>query len=340
MAAQYRTTNFYVHAPDAQVARQVRRPGRALPQGEGASLARPGDAELAAAVPSLRDREHGRPERGDIVSLRPGPGPRHENGDPGPARPPAGQRLASRNHAHRLRLLLPPAGAALGRRRRLGPLRGRHRTRPPRPAHPADSQPRPADPDAEAVRAEGVSAAGHVPVRRGLLDVGLPGAGAATTRRSSTSSATACSAAGTSAVQSFYGHRSVEELEEAWLKHLRDTRKRAARQASQPQAPAQVASNNNNPTNAANSRPQGQTTGRPIVRLTAPQAQGFDGQPVFRGQAPDQPNQAGPSADAADAVDEPAGRRRRRRARPVRRAGSRIRAAARWWRPAVSSRAR
>jgi len=26
------------------------------------------------------------------------------------------------------------------------------------------------------------------------------------------------------AAQSFYGHRTVEELEEAWLKHLRDTR--------------------------------------------------------------------------------------------------------------------
>jgi hypothetical protein len=93
-----------------------------------------------------------------------------------------------------------------------------------------------------------------------------------------------------SAVQSFYGHRTVEELEEAWLKNLRETRRGGP---SQPQAPAQVASNgasngNNNP--GANSRPQGQTTSRPIVRLTAPQAQGFDGQPVFRGVAAD-PNQ-------------------------------------------------
>jgi hypothetical protein len=86
-----------------------------------------------------------------------------------------------------------------------------------------------------------------------------------------------------SAVQSFYGHRSVEELEEAWLKHLRETRRGGPSQPSSP--PAQVASANNQ------RPPQGQTTGRPIVRLTAPQAQGFDGQPVFRGQSPDQPSQ-------------------------------------------------
>jgi hypothetical protein len=81
-----------------------------------------------------------------------------------------------------------------------------------------------------------------------------------------------------SAVQTFYGHRSVEELEEAWLKHLRDTRRGGP---SQPSHPAQVASNTNG------QRPQGQMTGRPIVRLTAPTA---DGQPVFRGVAAD-PNQ-------------------------------------------------
>ena len=86
-----------------------------------------------------------------------------------------------------------------------------------------------------------------------------------------------------SAVQTFYGHRSVEELEEAWLKNLRDTRRGGPSQPSSG-GPAQVASNGNGP------RPQGQTTGRPIVRLTAPQAQGFDGQPVFRGVAAD-PNQ-------------------------------------------------
>jgi hypothetical protein len=91
-----------------------------------------------------------------------------------------------------------------------------------------------------------------------------------------------------SAVQSFYGHRSVEELEEAWLKHLRETRRGGPSQPSQ--QPAQVASNGNGP------RPQGQTTGRPIVRLTAPQADGSTGQqqPVFRGVAADAGQGFGP----------------------------------------------
>jgi hypothetical protein len=90
-----------------------------------------------------------------------------------------------------------------------------------------------------------------------------------------------------SAVQSFYGHRSVEELEEAWLKHLRETRRGGPSQAP---SPAQVASNGNG------SRPQGQMTGRAIVRLTAPQADGTAGQqqPVFRGVAADPSQNFGP----------------------------------------------
>jgi hypothetical protein len=76
-----------------------------------------------------------------------------------------------------------------------------------------------------------------------------------------------------SATQSFYGHKSVEELEEAWLKHLRDTK----RSPSQP--PAQVASANN-------TRPVGQPTSRPIVRLTAPPVQPLDPAPVYRGVSP------------------------------------------------------
>ena len=80
-----------------------------------------------------------------------------------------------------------------------------------------------------------------------------------------------------SAVQSFYGHKSVEELEEAWLKHLRDTR----RSPSTSPAPAQVASTNN-------PRAQGQMASRPIVRLTAPPTQPLEPSPVYRGVAPTQ----------------------------------------------------
>ncbi len=81
------------------------------------------------------------------------------------------------------------------------------------------------------------------------------------------------------AVQSFYGHKNVEDLEEAWLKHLRDTKSHPK------QAPAQVASNNT-------TRPTRQPTNRPIVRLTAPPVQPLDPSPVVRGAAP-APDQVG-----------------------------------------------
>ncbi|MEI7683614.1 MAG: hypothetical protein WCL32_01200 [Planctomycetota bacterium] len=83
-----------------------------------------------------------------------------------------------------------------------------------------------------------------------------------------------------SAAQSFYGHRNVEDLEEAWLKHLRDTK-------SNPKAPpTQVASTNNNV------RPTGQPTSRPHVRMTVPPVQPLDPSPVVRGAAPT-PDQVG-----------------------------------------------
>jgi hypothetical protein len=66
------------------------------------------------------------------------------------------------------------------------------------------------------------------------------------------------------AAQRFYRHRSVDELEGAWLQHLRDTRRQPAN--------IQVAGN-------------GKPTGT-MVRSTAPPAQPFDPQPIFRGQAP------------------------------------------------------
>ncbi len=75
-----------------------------------------------------------------------------------------------------------------------------------------------------------------------------------------------------SAVQSFYGMRSVEELEAAWLQHLRDTRLQPG------QSDVQVAQNQQ--------RSPGQTASRPLVRLTVPPAQPLDPAPVVRGAAP------------------------------------------------------
>jgi len=71
------------------------------------------------------------------------------------------------------------------------------------------------------------------------------------------------------AAQSFYGHRTVEELEEAWLKHLRDTRR---------QNNDQFAQNTTNPAPAP--RP------KTLVRTTVPPAQPLDPVPVVRGSAP------------------------------------------------------
>ncbi len=74
-----------------------------------------------------------------------------------------------------------------------------------------------------------------------------------------------------SAAQSFYSLRSVDELEAAWLQHLRDTRQ-------QPGQDIQVAQNQNKaPTQPAS---------RPIVRLTVPPVQPLEPSPVVRGAAP------------------------------------------------------
>jgi hypothetical protein len=80
------------------------------------------------------------------------------------------------------------------------------------------------------------------------------------------------------AVQSFYGMRNVEELEAAWLQHLRDTRQ-------QPGQPSQDIL-------AAQNRNVNQTASRPIVRTTAPPVQPLDPAPVVRGAAP-APDQVG-----------------------------------------------
>ncbi len=86
------------------------------------------------------------------------------------------------------------------------------------------------------------------------------------------------------AVQSFYGHKNVEDLEEAWLKHLRDTKSNPKTLPAQG-APTQVATNNV-------PRPTGQPANRPIVRLTVPPVQPLDPSPVVRGAAPS-PDQVG-----------------------------------------------
>jgi hypothetical protein len=70
-----------------------------------------------------------------------------------------------------------------------------------------------------------------------------------------------------SAAHTFYQHNSVEELEQAWLKQLRDTRGQ----------PMQLAQGRG---------PAGPAAGT-VVRLTAPPAQPLQPAPVYRGQAPD-----------------------------------------------------
>ncbi|MBX9681898.1 MAG: hypothetical protein K2X38_24340 [Gemmataceae bacterium] len=85
------------------------------------------------------------------------------------------------------------------------------------------------------------------------------------------------------AVNSFYGHRNVEDLEEAWMKWLRDTRRGPSANPN----PIQVASTQESPV-----RPNGDATGKPIVRMTVPPVQPLDPSPVFRG-VPPTPEQMG-----------------------------------------------
>jgi hypothetical protein len=83
------------------------------------------------------------------------------------------------------------------------------------------------------------------------------------------------------AVQRFYGHQSVDELEQAWLKHLRDS-KGTPHMGSTQLASAQ----------GMGQRPSAQPTNRPVVRLTAPPAQPLDSAPLYRGAMPT-PDQTG-----------------------------------------------
>jgi hypothetical protein len=78
------------------------------------------------------------------------------------------------------------------------------------------------------------------------------------------------------ATKSYFGHNNVEELEQAWLQHLRDTKK-------QPQN--QFAANTTTNPAQPNANFMGNTSGK-TVRLTAPPAQPLDPQPTVRGAMP------------------------------------------------------
>jgi hypothetical protein len=93
------------------------------------------------------------------------------------------------------------------------------------------------------------------------------------------------------AVASYYGHRNVEELEEAWLKHLRDTRKQPA-QPSEIIAQGQGRGENPVASAAGSANTQGSSRGQTVVRLTVPPAQPIDPPPVARGAMPT-PDQQG-----------------------------------------------
>src|SRR5262249_18394283 len=84
-----------------------------------------------------------------------------------------------------------------------------------------------------------------------------------------------------SAVQTFYRHRSVEELEEAWLKHLRDVKGMTIMQLAQLKRQQQQ---------GGQAMAQAVPASRTVV-LTAPPAQPLAQAPVFRGVAPTEDQQ-------------------------------------------------
>jgi hypothetical protein len=78
------------------------------------------------------------------------------------------------------------------------------------------------------------------------------------------------------ASKSYFGHNNVEELEQAWLQYLRDSKKNPQHQ---------IASNNMNVNPNLASNFMGTTSGK-TVRMTAPPAQPFEAQPIVRGAMP------------------------------------------------------
>ncbi|MBI1830063.1 MAG: hypothetical protein HYR84_01270 [Planctomycetes bacterium] len=93
-----------------------------------------------------------------------------------------------------------------------------------------------------------------------------------------------------SAVKSYYGHNSVEELEQAWLQHLRDTKKQSAAQF----AANTTAATSPIPGNAqAIAQPTSNFLGSPTektVRMTAPPVQPLDPPAIIRGAMPATPS--------------------------------------------------
>jgi hypothetical protein len=80
------------------------------------------------------------------------------------------------------------------------------------------------------------------------------------------------------AVKAHYGHNSVEELEQAWLKHLRDSKK---------QAQNQMVAQNPNPNSNSNTNSSFPTAiSKNIVRMTNPPVPPLDPQPTVRGAMP------------------------------------------------------
>lgn len=95
------------------------------------------------------------------------------------------------------------------------------------------------------------------------------------------------------ATKSYYGHNSVEELEQAWLQHLRETKK---------QNGVQFAANTVNPGKAVAS----EATPAKSMRLTAPPAQPLEPQPIVRGSMPAQtPWQPGVRLEAPVPITQP-----------------------------------
>lgn len=88
-----------------------------------------------------------------------------------------------------------------------------------------------------------------------------------------------------SAARSFYRFQSVEELEQAWLQHLRDTKRQPGTQLASQGLPNQV---------AQNTQPNRNQPGT-MVRLTAPPIPPLDPPAIVRGQSPsDDPRAADP----------------------------------------------
>ncbi len=85
------------------------------------------------------------------------------------------------------------------------------------------------------------------------------------------------------AAKSYYGHRNVEELEQAWLKNLRD---------SKGQQQNLIAANGSGTPSNSNPNPNTVATANSkTVRMTVPPAQPLDPQAVARGAMPTEPGQ-------------------------------------------------